>query len=65
MVPGCSGTPKTDWEYCIDPNAMPSNNATYSGTLHGAVEGDSIESGNYTGPALSERDGLNRCEGDW
>lgn len=65
-VPGCSGTPQTDWEYCIDPTTMPPTNLTQADTQHAIVAADSVESGSDAGPLLSEiGGGLDRCEGDW
>ena len=62
-VPGCSGTPEPTWEYCINPTTMPLQNATQSGAQ--IVAADSIEADSDARPSLSERGGLNRCEGDW
>ena len=50
-VPGCSGTPRQYWEYCIDPSVIPPKNVTHSDTL--------IDFGNGLGPAA-----LGRCQGD-
>lgn len=54
-VPGCSGTPRAGWEYCIDPKASD------------GVETDSITANqsNYTGLSLTEADYISKCEGDW
>ena len=39
VVPGCSGTPHTDYEYCIDPIAIQPKAITERGRLN-ACEGD-------------------------
>ena len=51
-VPGCSGTPKEFWEYCIDPSVLPKRDVTHSNTL--------MDFGDATGPAS-----LGHCQGDW
>ena len=51
-VPGCSGTPRRYWEYCIDPSVIPRKNVTHSDML--------VDFGNGLGPAA-----LGRCQGDW
>lgn len=52
QVPGCSGTPREFWEYCIEPSMLPVKNVTHSDTL--------VDFGNGLGPAA-----LGRCQGDW
>ena len=44
---------------------MPLQNATQSDAQLAIVAADSVESGSDAGPLLSEKGGLNRCEGDW
>ena len=39
MVPGCSGTPQTDYEYCVDPIAIKPKEITERGRLN-VCEGD-------------------------
>ena len=51
-VPGCSGTPREYWEYCIDPSVLPKRDVTHSNTL--------MDFGDATGPAS-----LGHCQGDW
>lgn len=64
-VPGCSGTPETNWEYCIDPTMLPLQNATQSEAQLAIVAADSVEPDSDARPLLLEREGINRCEGDW
>ena len=51
-VPGCSGSPKKYWEYCIDPSFLPKYNVTHSDKLEDF--GDDV-------PPAS----LGHCQGDW
>ena len=54
-VPGCTGTPRGGWEYCIEPIATDSIEA----------DSDTANQSNYTGPSLTEADLIKKCEGDW
>ena len=54
-VPGCTGTPRGGWEYCIEPIVTDSIEA----------DSDTANQSNYTGPSLMEADLIKKCEGDW
>ena len=51
-IPGCSGTPKEDWEYCVFQTVpMPPRNVTHSDTL--------VDFADNLGPGA-----YGRCQGD-
>ena len=51
QVPGCSGTPQPETEYCVDPDAIPPTIVTHSDTL--------VDFAISVGPGS-----LGRCQGD-
>lgn len=60
-VPGCSGTPKPETEYCVDPDAIPPTIVTHSDTLADfAVSAAPGSLGRCQGDCDADAD----CEGD-